>query len=659
MRIAIRSTNPTITCQACQRYWRALTIALVAAITQISAAQDLLRDEAAVFQSAVQRVSPSVVQIEAFRTSASDGQISGAGPTTGTVVAANGLIITSLNGLESTPTSILVTLPDGRRTPATLLARDFSRELVLLKVDATGLRVPNVADSNAIQVGQWAIAVGKTLDPQLATRSVGIVSALGRAYDKAIQTDAKVSPINYGGPLVDIDGSVLGVLAPLSPGSFLESDATELYDSGIGFAVPLSDIFKRVDRMLAGQDIHRGLLGIVVKERNELSGPVTITGATPGSPAAKAGLKNGDEVVEAGGRKIKIYAQLKHALGPRDAGDSFPISVIRDGMRKDVICQLAKDVPVYRKRQLGIHLAVDNANVADTPVRGREVRQVEPASAADDAGIKAGDRILAIGELPIAELESIRELLAVAELDTAIPISVARQSKTLVLEVKPQESSNQLPETLPPPRFAPGGTDCTVTDLQLGNFPNKAQAIMPPESSKSLPGLLVVLAQPGEIDIEATRLFWNDFCIQYGWIMVIVQSKNPKAWSTDEIELPDRVTTAISQKTALDQTRAVYAGIGVGGRLALAAAANSPKATGVLTLGSGLGRFGIRAANRPGRSIEFLFVGKQAELAPAVQNLRKVGYGAQSVPAVGPTENSWSSYPEAPIQIWLEDLSKL
>lgn len=659
MRIATHSIDSNNGCPACQQVWRGLAIALVAAMAQGTTAQDLLRDEATAFQTAVQRVSQSVVQIEAFRTNASGGQLRGAGPTTGTVVSANGLVITSLNGLESTPTSILVTLPSGRRTPATLLARDFSRALVLLQIDVAGLSVPTEADPNKTQVGQWAIAVGKTLDPQVATRSVGIVSALGRAYDKAIQTDAKVSPINYGGPLVDIDGNVLGVLAPLSPGSFLQSDETELYDSGIGFAVPLTDIARRIEKMRRGEDIQRGLLGIVVKEQNELSGPVAITGSTPGSPAAKAGLQNGDKIIEAGGQTIEIYAHLKHALGPRDAGDSFPISVLRDGKRIDVVCQLAKDVPVYRKRQLGIHLAAPNAATAEASVKGREVRHVEPSSTAADAGIRSSDRILAIGNLPIANLEGIRELLAVAELDRAIPVSVARKGKTLALEVKPQEWSSRLPETLPPARFNATDTDATVTDLQLGNFPNAAQAIMPPATSKNLPGLLVVLAQPGEIDIEATRTFWNDFCIEYGWIVVVVQSKDPKAWSTEEIELPDRVVTAISQKTPLDKTRTVYAGIGVGGRLAIAAAANSQKATGVLTLGSGLGRFGIRAANRPGRSMDFLFVGKPDELTTAVENLRKVGYSAQSIPAVGPTENKWASYPEAPIQIWLEDLSKL
>ncbi len=108
------------------------------------------------------------------------------------------------------------------------------------------------------EIGQWAIALGRTLDPnadQPPSVSVGIISALDRIWGKAIQTDAKVSPTNYGGPLVDLDGRVQGVLVPASPRAEGETAGFEWYDSGIGFAIPLEDVNAVLPRLKEGKDL--------------------------------------------------------------------------------------------------------------------------------------------------------------------------------------------------------------------------------------------------------------------------------------------------------------------------------------------------------------------------------------------------------------------
>jgi serine protease Do len=114
---------------------------------------------------------------------------------------------------------------------------------------------------DSMQVGQWTIAVGRTFSPEEPNVSVGVMSALDRVWGKAIQTDAKISPNNYGGALVDIHGRVLGVLVPLSPQAQQEVAGAEWYDSGIGFAVPLVDVLDRLEPLKAGEDQHPGLLG--------------------------------------------------------------------------------------------------------------------------------------------------------------------------------------------------------------------------------------------------------------------------------------------------------------------------------------------------------------------------------------------------------------
>ena len=196
-------------------------------------------------QAAAARVAPSVVKIETVGGLERVGNmLVNTGPTTGVIVSADGFIISSAFNFISRPSSILIGLPDGTRTPARLVATDRQRMLVLLKIDVEErLPVPEAVPESEIQVGQWAIALGRTFDAAQPNLSVGIVSGLNRIWGTAIQTDAKISPNNYGGALVDIRGRVLGILAPLSPESHEDVAGVEWYDSGIGFAVPLGHTF--------------------------------------------------------------------------------------------------------------------------------------------------------------------------------------------------------------------------------------------------------------------------------------------------------------------------------------------------------------------------------------------------------------------------------
>ena len=212
------------------------------------------------------------------------------GPTTGLIVSADGYIISSAFNFVARPSSILVGLADGTRTPAKLVATDHQRMLVLLKIHVEEkLPVPEAAPEGEIQVGQWAIALGKTLD-EVPSVSVGIVSALGRIWGKAIQTDAKISPVNWGGALVDIEGRVLGILVPLSPQTSGEVAGVEWYDSGIGFAVPLVDVYATLDRLKEGHDLLPGLMGITMKGQDIYEGQPTIDRVRYASPAQQAGI---------------------------------------------------------------------------------------------------------------------------------------------------------------------------------------------------------------------------------------------------------------------------------------------------------------------------------------------------------------------------------
>src|SRR5690606_20248570 len=123
---------------------------------------------------------------------------------------------------------------------------------------------------------QWTIALGRTLEPMFPNISVGILSAVNRISGKAIQTDAKTSPVNYGGALVDLDGRCLGIIVPMSPNQNEVTAGVDWYDSGIGFAVPLVDILRVFERLKTGETLRPGRLGILYPDRGLLTGEVKI-----------------------------------------------------------------------------------------------------------------------------------------------------------------------------------------------------------------------------------------------------------------------------------------------------------------------------------------------------------------------------------------------
>src|SRR5439155_13906927 len=187
------------------------------------------------------------------------------------------------------PSSIIIAVPGQKeRLVATVVATDQTRMLTLLKVQANGFPVPAAAPKSGIRIGHTAIAVGRTLAANIdqpPSVSVGIISALQRIWGKALQTDAKVSPTNYGGPLVDLTGRVQGVLVPASPRAEGETAGVEWYDSGIGFAVPLEDVNAVLDRLKQGKDLKKGLLmGLTLEGGNEFGTEPVVTGVAQGSP---------------------------------------------------------------------------------------------------------------------------------------------------------------------------------------------------------------------------------------------------------------------------------------------------------------------------------------------------------------------------------------
>lgn len=261
------------------------------------------------------------------------------GPTTGLIVSDDGLILTSSFNFARDPAIITVTLADDSRYVGKLLGVDYIRRLALLRIEASNLPACDWAAADELQVGSYVIACGRGLGGTRPAPSLGIVSALERRNGNAIQTDAKISPTNYGGPLLDIEGRVIGVIVPMAGAGGALAGA-QWYDGGIGFAVPKHKIDYVFDRLLAGEIIQPGKIGVILEPEEPSAVPflddlfqwskgVKIKEVARKSPAAAAKLKAGDRILALDGQPVGDIPELQRRLSDRAAGEQITLTIKR------------------------------------------------------------------------------------------------------------------------------------------------------------------------------------------------------------------------------------------------------------------------------------------------------------------------------------------
>lgn len=311
------------------------------------------------FAAAAKEVAPSVVTVVIDRERGTgpsarqvrmvDGRVQvqrgrnwepapGAG--TGVIISPDGYVLTSTHYTTGgTVKRALVVMPDGTAHEAEVLGRDEGREVVLLKIEADDLPVPDFADPQQVRVGQWAVALGRTYGEVEPSISAGIVSATGRIAGRAIQTDAAISPINYGGPLVDLQGRVLGICTPLSTTPMLQG--TAFYDSGIGFAAPVPDLLRVLPRLVKGEVLRPGFLGIGF-DTDRVEPGAAIQSVVPDTAAAKVGLKPKDVVLEFQGQAVRNAFDLMNRIGRYYVGDEVTLVIQRGNQALDLTVTLGE-----------------------------------------------------------------------------------------------------------------------------------------------------------------------------------------------------------------------------------------------------------------------------------------------------------------------------
>ncbi len=412
--------------------------------------------------SAVERVAPSVVtvQTEVVERVPADfyeqffggrsGRRSSAGLGSGFIVRPDGVIVTNAH-VVSGATKIFIALRDGARYPARLLGADESNDLAVVKIEATNLPVAPLGSSTNLLIGEWAIAIGSPFGFLLANTepsvTAGVVSGTGRnlaaegdgagVYVDMIQTDASINPGNSGGPLVNAMGEVIGVNSSIytpSGGSI-----------GLGFAIPINRAKRVTEDLLAHGVIRRPWVGIKLQAPAPTLSSTRVTGVAvssvvPGSPAARAGVRVGDSLVRSRDRVVhSVYDWEAERLELR-VGEEIPL-VFRRGGRDIPVNVRVADLPevnapkvtVLREIQLVTLTPAIRAERSIRRASGALVQNVTPRIA-EQLGIQAGDVILQINRVPVADAEAAARALDYYAGRGAIVMYIERQGQVYTTE---------------------------------------------------------------------------------------------------------------------------------------------------------------------------------------------------------------------------------
>ena len=295
--------------------------------------------------------TPSVVTL---RVKGADGEGTGSGwvyDDAGHVVTNNHVVAGAADGGD-----ITVVLANGQQAKASIVGRDASYDLAVVKVDRTDLKPLGLGSSDDVVVGDQVIAVGAPLGLD-STVTSGIVSALNRpvtpgeaddqSFINAIQTDAAINPGNSGGPLLDMQGRVIGVNSAIAraPGSSISGQSGNI---GVGFAIPSAQVATTVTQLIAtGRAVHP-VIGVYLDStytgegvRIADQGPGGEPAVNPGGPADKAGLEAGDVVLAFDDRPVSEDGELIVAIRSRTVGDEVTLTIRRDGTQRDVTMVLS------------------------------------------------------------------------------------------------------------------------------------------------------------------------------------------------------------------------------------------------------------------------------------------------------------------------------
>ncbi|MDP0381752.1 Do family serine endopeptidase [Glaesserella parasuis] len=354
-----------------------------------------------------------------FRDGGSPRQFKGEG--SGVIIdAKKGYVVTNNHVIDNAD-KITVKLEDGREFKAKLVGADPMSDVALIQLEnPKNLTEIKIADSDKLRVGDFTVAIGNPFGLGQTVTS-GIVSALGRStgdidegYESYIQTDAAVNRGNSGGPLINLNGELIGInTAIISPSGG---------NAGIAFAIPSNMANNLVQQIIEFGEVKRGLLGIKGGELNadlakafdvNAQQGAFVSEVIPESAAAKAGLKAGDVITGLNGQKIRSFAELRAKVATTGAGKEIELTYLRDGKEKNVKVTLQSDeqTKTSAKSLLPSLNGAEFSNYNEKGIKGVEITKVEKNSLAEARGFRKGDVIVGVNRRTIENLGELRKVL--------------------------------------------------------------------------------------------------------------------------------------------------------------------------------------------------------------------------------------------------------
>ncbi len=356
--------------------------------------------------------------------------------------ADKGYVVTNHHVIDRAD-KIIVTLTDGRELKAKLMGADPQSDIALLKVEPDNLTAVKVADSDALRVGDFVVAIGNPFGLSTTVTS-GIVSALGRAglnlglYQDFIQTDAAINKGNSGGALVNLRGELVGInTAVYGPGGA---------NIGIGFAIPSKMMQSLVEQIIKYGEVRRGLLGIIGDDLDaglaeamglEMNKGAFVREVVEDSPAQKGGIKAGDIILAIDGKRVRSFQELRARVGSMGAGTEVTLDLIRDGKKRKVKVTLG-DAGMTVAEAREVHPALDGATLEDNKTRdgmpGVLIAELEARSAAARIGLAAGDVIIGVNRQRVHNIRELNE--ALEDKPGVIALTIRRGNSTLYLVIR-------------------------------------------------------------------------------------------------------------------------------------------------------------------------------------------------------------------------------
>lgn len=378
-------------------------------------------------------------------------------PATGSgfLISSDGYVLTNHHVVQDAE-EIIVALSDRRQREAVLIGADPVSDLALLKIDAVDLPVVTIGSSESLKVGEWVMAIGSPFGFELSV-TAGIVSAKGRSlpddlgnYVPFIQTDVAINPGNSGGPLFNLDGKVVGINSQIftRSGGFM----------GLSFAIPIDVAMEVVAQLKEKGSVSRGWLGVQIQRVDrdlaesfglDRAAGALVTRVFADSPAAAAGVREGDIIVEFGGRAIDLSSDLPHVVGRFKAGSQTHLLVERSGESvklavkvgeldaDETAAAMGDAIPEPTQNRLGLEVRALTAEEKVALDAAQGVLVIGVGQGPGEAGnVNIGDVITTINSQWVNSISEFNNVMATLPAGVAVPVRIIRAKQPQFIAIK-------------------------------------------------------------------------------------------------------------------------------------------------------------------------------------------------------------------------------